>query len=417
MEISPNTLNLRLQRLQKIIESSLPDLLGAIRNHPPGVLEQEFIHGPKIGGITIGGFGIHWWIVDEQPFYKLALELTRCEPSLSDRYSVDEIVHKVNRVICENLKAFNISLFVGSCQKPPTTLLKCASPIGLAAVSKEILDLIYISDRAVFLFPVRRLRPETDVISPSRVWLTRSAPRHLIEQLPQAGDPRLAFDRFPPLLDGEALHDEDSMLGLIANGWQGAVTALRRLAGAVCLILPYHEATLKSLDGQVGATAALFDDGRIEIRALGPFLPLLVDPILVKGDSLNQLGNFLEAKNTKERENRFRVALEFLALGWLLQGSQAFMNWCIAIDALFGAGGTEKWKQSIKEGVRERLSGLMVNPDDRVGLLVDIRSDLLHGRCSRISNSKHYLRYWKRFQCDPLQDAFHILRECLIREL
>lgn len=405
-------MNLRLQKLQKIIESSLPDLLGAIRNHPPGVLEEEFIHGPRIGGITIGGFRIQWWIVDDQPFYKLALELTRCEPSLSDRHSVDEAAREIIRAIRENLDGFNFSPFLGS-RQPPTTLLKCASPKGWAAVTKGIFDLVCASDRAIFLFPVRRLRPETDVISPSLVWLTRSAPKHLIEQLPQASDPRLAFDRFPPLLDGEALQDEDSMLGLIANGWQGAVTALRRLAGAVCLILPYHEATAKSLlDEQVGATAALFDDGRIEIRALGPFLPLLVNPILVKGDSVDCLGNLMKLRSTEKRENRFRVALEFLALGWLFQGSQAFMNWCIAIDALFGVGGTNEWKQSIKEGVQKMLPGY----ENRVALLVDIRSDLLHGRYSRISSSKKSLLYWERFQCDPLRDAFYILRECLIRE-
>jgi len=399
--------------LETIVNTHVPSLLGAIRNHPPG---REYIFTwskfkPNIGS----GFGVHWWVADDQPFYDFIFELTELEPTLLDRYSLDEAVKSLTDVIQENLNDFDLTPFLGL-REHRMSLIECASPAGLEAVASEILGLVNTSGRAVLLFPVRGLRPESDIAAEDLIWITPSAPRQLVESLRQISDPRLTFDRFPPFIDsaGVPLKPEDSMLGLIANGLEGGSRALQRLAGALCLSLPYRDAALKSADTPIGATAVLFCDGRIEIRELGPFLPRLMRPKVLPKELIDRMRGFLKPRSTPKRDNRFRVALQFLSLGWILTGDQSFMNWFIAIDALFGKKGG--WEKAIKNGVDNRLSALNARSGDRIDLLMDIRHDLLHGRCSSVSSSEKYLPYRKRFKNDPLKDIFVILRECLILE-
>ena len=402
------------QTPETVIKGSLPDLLGAICNQPPG-REEISVLGPRIGGDAIPRFTVHWWVADE-PFYKLVLDLANIEPNLLKHFSVDEAVRAIIASVRDNLNDFNLTPFLGSAQ-PHTTLLSCSSPAGVQAVSQGLLRLFSASRRALFLFPVRGLRPESDVVENEFVWLTPSAPRQIVESLLHLTDPQLTFDRFPPLLDPGArpLQNEDSMLGLIENGWEAGATALRRLAAALCLTLPDREAILMSDETPVIGTGAIFTDGGIEIQGRGPFLPPLVRARVFPRTFIDRMKDFLKARASKERDNRYRLALEFLALGWLFRESQAFMNWFIGIDALFGE--PYRVNSSVGDGVKNRLQTVNRDLGDRIDLLLKIRHDLLHGRCSRISSSVHYIEYRRSFPNHlPLRDIFRILRECLTYE-
>ena len=398
---------------ETVIKGSLPDLLGAICNQPSGRQEMFFLK-PKIGGDTIPGFTIHWWVANDQPFYKLVFDLANIGANLLNHFSVGEAVRAILASVKDNLNDFNLIPFLDPAQ-PHTTLFKCSSTAGVKAVSQGILRLVSASRRGLFLFPVRRLKPEFDVISPELVWLTSSAPRQAVEPLLQITDPQLTFDRFPPWRDqgGRLLQIEDSTLGLIEDGREAGVTALRQLAGALCLTLPVRDAILKSDEIPVAGTVAIFMDGEIDGRALGPFLPPLTGVKVFPRQDIDCMKNFLKPRASQERDTRYRVALEFLALGWLFRESQAFINWFIAIDALFGSRDIENWKQNIVERVGTRLSSLEGDIGNKIGLLVDIRSDMLHGRCSSMSSSRNFLRYWRRFQKHPLRDMLLVVRECL----
>jgi hypothetical protein len=128
----------------------------------------------------------------------------------------------------------------------------------------------------------------------------------------------------------------------------------------------------------------------------------------------DRMALILSPKTTPERDNRFQIALEFLALGWLHEETLSFMNFFIAIDAIFGE--PYKSRKLIETGVKQRLENIDWKPGDRIGPLIDIRNDLLHGSCYSIATSKHYLTYRKAFRSHPQADLFRIARECLLGE-
>lgn len=399
------------QSVRTLLEERLPILLRAIRNHSPG-RQHTFLwsrHGEQGGGI-----GLCWWVADDQPFYDFALEVADQVPHFLDRYTVDEAAATFIDVIRHNLHDFNMDPFFLPSWRH-TNLMECASPAALGRVTNALLTLVSEPERGLFLFSVRLLRPVSDVVDHSFVWLTHSASTQLTESLVQIDYPGLTFGMLPPLVEnGINIGAEDSLLGAVANGWQAAGAILRRVAGVLCLSLPYGDSTRKSMAAPSTATVGLFSDGRVDIRFPGPFVPSLIGTKALPVAITDQIISGLRPRATPERDNRYRVALEFLALGWVITGTLSFMNFFIAIDALFG----EPFKSGklIKERVKERLAGLDWVPGDRISLLIDIRNELLHGSCSNVTASTHYLSYRRRFQDHPLKDVFRIIRECLLRE-
>ncbi len=398
------------QSVQSLVEEHLPNLLRAIRNHPPG-REHGFLWSRQGG---LGGIGLRWWVADDQPFYDFALAVADQVPDFLDRYTVDEAAAIFIDVIRQNLHDFNLNPFFLP-SSLHTNLIECASPVALSRVANALLVLVSEPDHALFLFPVRLLRPAADVIGHSFVWLRHSAPTQLVESLVRIDYPGLTFETLPPLREnGINIGAEDSLLGAVAHGWQAAEAMLRRVAGALCLSLSYKDATFKSMATPSTATAAFFEDGRIEIRFPGPFLPPLTGSTVLPVEATEQVTSNLSPRKTPDRDNRFRIALEFLALGWILGGTLSFMNFFIALDALFGE--PYKSRPLIEENVKQRLAGIDWKPGDRIGLLINIRNDLFHGSSSSLTTSKHYLAYRKEFRDDPLKDIFRIIRECLLRE-
>jgi hypothetical protein len=293
--------------------------------------------------------------------------------------------------------------------------MSCASPKALKQLVNGLLTFVTNSPRALFLFPAHLLRPFSDIVESSFIWFTNSAPANLVESLLQTPFHDLTFSKFPPFLDGDiSMEAEDSYLGKVAYGWQAGITALRRLAGAVCLSLTYRDTTLKSSAKSPSGVVALFSNGRIEIRSYEAFLPALMGAKVLPREVTDRMALILSAKTTPERDNRFQIALEFLALGWLHEETLSFMNFFIAIDAIFGE--PYKSRKLIETGVKQRLESIDWKPENRIGPLIDIRNDLLHGSCSSIATSKHYLTYRKAFRSHPQADLFRIARECLLRE-
>ena len=361
-----------------------------------------------------GSVGLCWWVKDDQPYYDMVLALADQAPDFLDRYSVDEAAQGLIDVIQQNLNDFNLEPFFYP-RGPDADLMSCASPQALDQLANALMAYVMGSARALFLYPIRLLRPASNILESSFVWFTNSAPPQLAESILQTHFPSLNFSNFPPLLDGNIpMGPEDSFLGTVAQGWQAGKKNLRQLAGAVCLSLSFRDATLKSSGGSPSGVVALFSNGRVEIRSLGPFLPPLIGAAVLPREVTDLMGLILSSGRTPERGNRFKVALEFLALGWLHDDTLSFMNFFIALDALFGK--PRESRSLIQRGVKERLKNLDWNPGDHIKSLIDIRNDLLHGSCSSIVTSDHYLAYRREFQKHPLGDLFQIARECLLRE-
>lgn len=144
----------------------------------------------------------------------------------------------------------------------------------------------------------------------------------------------------------------------------------------------------------------------------GPFMPCVGGLDVLPNENLMTLQALLRHRTNAEAENRLRMALEFLATGWLLPGTQKFANYFIALDALFGSKGN--WDKPIKSGVRERLK--LAPDDDRIGRLLGIRGELLHGDCASVETSRGYLPYRQKYLHHPTDDVFSFARGCIRAE-
>lgn len=262
--------------------------------------------------------------------------------------------------------------------------------------------------------PIRGLRPASDLISPKLLWIPGDAsPERLnsLLSLPVLPD---TLAMFPPWPAGsragqQPVGPDDSLLGVVATEWQVGISELRRAAGAICVAMPDGEVSLCSAPAWTNVFE-LSERGAQALDAFGPILPWVANIRILNQSELGVLSSQLADRATQERDRRFRIALEFLSTGWVLTGTQEFMNYFIALDALYGEGNWNKKRIGL---VSSRLED--PSADDKVALIVKIRHETLHGRCSSVEASR-WLEYYRMFHRHPSEDLLHIVRRCLRNE-
>jgi hypothetical protein len=394
------------------IKDSVRALLDSIHNRPPGIRQQCFSGPPEsIPGLR-GGFLLEWWITEERPLLTTALALANNFPALRDRYAVTQMGKTILAILQTHLDCFHWEPFISIARGATRTLLECARPEGLETVVSALIAWAQESDRSIFLMPIRGLRPSSDLISPTLVWVSSTSAVGCLTSLLQLPMLPETLTMFPPWMTGPSsgqrpLSRDDSLLGVHAVGWQAGIAELRRAAGAICVAIPDAEVYLRSSPAW-SDVLQLSERGRQAFGESGPILPSVGNVHVLNEPELEILRSALVDRTTK-RERRFRIALEFLSAGWVMTGAPEFMNYFLALDALYGQG---------KGWTGEKLSSNVRNPADRakVKLLAGIRGELFHGHCSSVETNHWYLEYYQQFQEHPTEDLFHIVRRGLRNE-
>ena len=153
------------------IEDTVRALLDSIHNRPPGAWRQRFAGPPEdIPGLR-GGFLLEWWISEERPLLATALELADRFPELRDRYTVPQMQRNILDIVQTHLRHFHWEFFISVAQGAVRTLLECSRPEALETVASALIAWAEESDRAIFLMPIRGLRPSSDLISPKLLWV------------------------------------------------------------------------------------------------------------------------------------------------------------------------------------------------------------------------------------------------------
>jgi hypothetical protein len=138
---------------------------------------------------------------------------------------------------------------------------------------------------------------------------------------------------------------------------------------------------------------------------VGYILPPLIRDINLSDTDLREVAQWYSGRSStsEEKARRSNVVSHFLHCGIMSDDEvEAYIHCFIAIDALFG----------IKFQTESTITRGIVNtfPHDplwteRIGVLFDLRSELVHGGCASISNWKRLEHYTKRFRSRPTTDA------------
>lgn len=391
------------------IHAHVAGMLSAIRNQPPGRM-RNFLWPTLVDPSQPARYGVRWWRSnDPGPFYNVAFALTEIAPAVLDRYTVDQLCEKAEMAVIECLPMFDMARFA---QASLVTLADCASDTALATIADGLTEWAQRSTRTLLMTRVRKPRPPRDLLDPSLVWLRHYPTGAEVAQLLRLSNDSPVRPFVTTLQGWPPLDPSDSLLGIVAHGSIAGARKLKCLAGALCVALPDPHASVILLIPPEHTVTWVSSEGVWGIGPGGPFMPCVGGLDVLSDEDLMTLRALLRPRFNAEGENRLRMALEFLATGWLLPGTQKFANYFIALDVLFGS--KRDWDKPIRAGVRERLK--LAPDDDRVGRLLGIRGELLHGDCASVETSRGYLHYRRKLLRHPTDDVFAFVRGCIRAE-
>jgi hypothetical protein len=346
-----------------------------------------------------------------------AVSLAERYPALLERHTVSELENKLLDTVKAELRWFNWEPFVSIAQGPVRTLLECAKRGALEAIVVAVITWAEQRERAVFLMPIKGLRPSSDVVAPSLLWISGECPPESLNSLLSLPMLPETLMMFPPWLVGpktgqQPLGVSDSLLGVVSGGWQIGLSELRRAVGRICVGMPDKQVGLRR-NPDWSNVFELSERGTQALNAFGPMLPIVGNVREFGQAALEMFTDLLRPRVSKERERRFGIALEFLAAGWVLTGTQEFMNYFVALDALFGdkSGNIDAAAQS---DICSRVHA--IDARGRIKMLIRIRGEVLHGRCSSVERSQLFLNYYRQYHNHPTEDLRQIIRECLRTE-
>jgi hypothetical protein len=307
-----------------VFRSAILDLLASIRNQSPGDIQEQFTGPPDFWP---GGFRLEWWVGEQDILLRAALTLAEVVPGVLERHTVQVVRNKILSTLKAKVDHFNWAPFISIARGPVVSLLECVKPGAVEAIVSALTTWAAEVDKAMFLMPVRGLRPASDVLSSTFLWVScNTAPKVLstVLHLPVLPD---TLASYPPWLTGpksgqQTLGDGDSLLGIVAPGWQDGVSELRRVAGAICCAVPDAHVLFRSIP-YWSNVFLLSEAGAQVLNAFAPILPNVGNVRVLHAPELDVFRAIMAPRVDAEHDRRFRIALQFLSTGWVLPEHQS----------------------------------------------------------------------------------------------
>jgi hypothetical protein len=144
--------------------------------------------------------------------------------------------------------------------------------------------------------------------------------------------------------------------------------------------------------------------GSITARIGNLFPPLLVNNCLhISSDILSEIQSWYELKSNASNlaEQRATTAAHFINYGIVYDGTERFIHFFIALDALFCEH--TKVRKNLKEGIRKTFPD-QNDWEKRIDELFKLRNELVHGGISSIKKWDGLDNYRQRFKSHPMKD-------------
>lgn len=145
--------------------------------------------------------------------------------------------------------------------------------------------------------------------------------------------------------------------------------------------------------------------GLSEMNAsIGEIIPPIGSELIISEEILSRLVSWYEKRENlqDEKKRRVQVASQFLHYGIIAENLERFIHFFIVLDSLFGE--RHQVEAKITEGIKQLF------PNDKkweykISRLFDLRSELVHGGCSSISEWQELDSYRRHTKSHPLWDV------------
>jgi hypothetical protein len=135
--------------------------------------------------------------------------------------------------------------------------------------------------------------------------------------------------------------------------------------------------------------------------------------IVITSDDIAELQAWYSQCHNGDAECRGRLekGAYFLNRGINSSDIEAFINYFVALDALFGTRG------SVESSILEGLRGLDISEGyvEKASWLFDLRSELVHGGSRNISEWPKLTRYVKHFRSKPMVDVQSLALQAVLQ--
>ena len=398
--------------------------------------EAQFIPTGKLHRISLGGLGVTIWY-NEFVTRRLCKEISQIAKShfsnlkdLDVNYSLEFILEIIKQNILDDRYFNSDNVFFGNVRN----LFAARAINNVNEFSKTIIKLLVdelslLMSAWVFIYPLNRINSHSYAFKDEGIFLLNSSDEKFWKQF---------TDRFPSAKywdpnTGKNIEDKGSTFSTeIPKVWlicitNGTENSSRNVAAfkmkkfiAVLFSHLYDEfINITTLNLSHPNSYALQipeneDNAGVSqiIASVGKVLPSVAQPLEITSGNLRRIEEWYNLfKNIDgEKQRRATVASHFIISAIFNSDYERFINFFIALDALFGD--RKNVKETIVSGVNSLFNDSKIK--NKVELLYELRSELVHGGCSTILDWKKFEHYDRTFKTDPIRDIESIAMNSLV---
>ena len=418
-----------MSRLEKHILAKVISLTKGIRSQEPKARAASlasFYSGTKADFPLSTGMIVQWWLTERAEIDSLDIAHMAMlnDPSLKDG---DQ--KTFSRVIMSTLQknAWNTELFNGGSffSKHVPTLFNAKKIKHSQEFARKLWEVIHRSlldsiTEWLVLYPLPRIKSRSISLGFDGISLLRADDKGTWQDLsekyfwikhwsPLTGE-HGAGQKLPFSITQYRLAQPLTWLACERKGTElGATKNSRKLVSTFLSVLFSH---LRIRDPRV--LDKIIDDSPLPFFRFSaskqiysgtrPIFYRLKDEIEILEEDLEFIYNWYIkfSKISEERQRRTRLCTQFMQKGMNDRGTDEFIYYFIALDALFGIRG------NVERSIADGISNIFINDKkwmEKVGWLFDLRSDILHGGSSEIEDWEKLPRYIRYFKTEPLKDV------------
>jgi hypothetical protein len=396
---------------------------------------MQFIAGKHSPFGFPSGIGLTWWYSDDT-FHALdavvALIIERssdfrdCDPG-----SVSDAIKKTLQEICIDREIFESDAVVFSrCR----TLFDCSAvavPLFAAAILKEIeTNLRARIGKRCTIFAVPRFQVTSFRFAEESIRVIAKKDRDAWQTLVNEGYQFDGWTPERPIVGSKEdrafspLGDFECLLVAEEHGTQkgaqfNSTLRFRKLTAVLFAIAskraahPYHKAMARPFEFCVQFPHKSNPDSLITRSSCDPVVPYFASDIPIGSDEVAATQDWYNRcfRCSGDTHSRVEKGAHFLNRGMNSDDIEAYINYFVTLDALFGERGSVE--ASILAGVR----ALDINPAyiEKASWLFDLRNEIVHGGSRYITEWPKYTRYTQHFRSKPMADVQSLAQLAVLR--
>lgn len=382
-----------------------------------------------------GGIGLTWWYSPDtfnalDTVTALIIE-TEQEFRDCDTESVNNIVTSTLQKVCLDSPLFNGD-DVAFGRKP--NLFECRGAVSVTEFTKTILEEIKQNLRSVIgkrctIYPLPRFKgpslslPEEGLhlISSSDdvAWNNFSARGYIFDSWtpssPFTANSNFSFNGgygFNYVLIGEDYGTQKGAKFASSLKFRMFITVLFAHASEVSKY-GYNKSIAQPFTNCIQFPHETTPDNLLTLSDCGALSPFYASDIIITDNLTKKVAEWYESLNQcpTEYKQRIKKSVNFFNRAMNSEDIESYINYFIALDALFGQRGSVE--ASIIAGVGNL--GLDEKLKEKASWLFDLRNELVHGGSRYISEWPKHQRYTKHFGSKPLNDLKELAQKAILK--